>query len=60
MINWDDIKANRFGGDIFCNTYIEKFTTLKEVWDFLGFKLIKQRFGYSGIRNNIEYRLIKE
>lgn len=59
IINWNDIELKKFGGDIFCNTHIENFFTLAEVWNFLGFRLKKQRNGYSGIRNNIEYILTR-
>ena len=59
IINWNDIQANKYGGDVYCNTYIEKFIALDDVWDFLGFKLKKQRTGYSGIKDNIEYVLTR-
>lgn len=59
IINWSDIAAKKFGGDKFCNTSIENFFSLSDVWEFLGFKLKKQRTGYSGIRNNIEYVLTR-
>lgn len=58
-INWNDINAKKYGGDIFCNTTIINFFTLEEAWKFLGFRLKKQRVGYSGIRNNVEYVLTK-
>ena len=59
IVNWNDIKAKKYGGDHFCNTDIENFFTLNEVWQFLGFRLKKERFGYAGIRNNIEYILTR-
>ena len=59
IINWNDIKNKKYGGDIFCNTKIENFFTLSEVWDFLGFKLKKERCGYAGMRNNTEYILTR-
>ena len=59
IINWNDIKEKKFGGDIFCNTSVENFFTLDQVWAFIGHKLKKQRNGYAGIINNIEYRLTR-
>ena len=59
IINWNDIKDKKFGGDIFCNTRVENFFTLADAWEYLGFHLKKQRCGYGGIRNNIEYRLTR-
>lgn len=38
---------------------VELFCTLSDVWQFLGFKLHKQTFGYNGQRNGIVYRLIR-
>lgn len=58
-VNWADIKAKRYGGDIHCNTYVETFFGLDAVWQKLGFKLKKQRFGYSGLKNDIEYVLVR-
>lgn len=58
-IRWNDIKSKKFGGDIFLNTYVENFFTLEDVWSYLGFRLKKQRNGYSSIRNNVEYRLTR-
>ena len=57
IINWNDIESGKYNGDIILNTNIENFFTLSDVWNFLGFRLKKQRAGYSGLRNNIEYRL---
>jgi len=59
IIDWNAISEKKYGGDIFLNTKIENFFTLEEVWKFIGGKLKKNRCGYSGIRNNIEYRLTK-
>ena len=59
MIDWNDIESKKYGGDIFCNTTVENFFTLADAWNFLGFRLNKQRCGYSGMRNNIEYRLTR-
>ena len=59
IVNWDAIKRGDFGGDRFCNTKIENFFTLSDVWAFLGFKLRRQRFGYAGMRNNTEYVLTR-
>lgn len=38
-------------------TTVENFFTLQDVWNFLGFRLKKQRCGYSGLKGNIEYRV---
>jgi hypothetical protein len=59
IIDWDAINKKKYGGIVFLNTYIENFFTLQDVWDYLGFKLKKQRFGYSGLKNNKEYRLTR-
>ena len=59
VINLNDIEAKKYGGDRFLNTEVENFFTLSEVWTFLGFKLHKERCGYSGMRNNIEYILTR-
>ena len=59
IVHWDDIKTKKYGGDRFCNTEIENFFTLGEVWKFLGFRLKKERCGYAGIRNNTEYILTR-
>lgn len=59
VINWNDIEAKKYNGDRFLNTKIENFFNLSEVWEFLGFKLKKQRNGYSGIKNGIEYILTR-
>lgn len=59
VINWSDVENKKYGGDVFLNTTVENFFTLDEVWNFIGFRLKKQRCGYSGIRNNVEYRLTK-
>jgi len=59
ITNWNDIQAKKYGGDIYCNTRIEWFITLDDVWDFLGFKLKKQKTGYSGIKDNVEYVLTR-
>lgn len=36
---------------------VELFCTLSEVWQFLGFRLTKQPWGYNGERNGYVYRL---
>ena len=59
VVNWSDIKAGRYDGDRFANTYIYNFLTLQDVWNYLGFKLKKQRFGYSGIKNGKEFVLTR-
>jgi len=59
IINWNDIESGKYNGDILLNTKIENFFTLSDVWEFIGHKLKKERFGYSGIIGNIEYRLSK-
>lgn len=59
IINWYDIQNKKYGGDIFCNTQVENFFTLNDVWEFLGFKLKRERNGYSGLKNDIEYRLTR-
>lgn len=59
IINWNDIQNKKYGGDIFLNTHVENFFTLDDVWTFIGGKLKKERYGYSGIKNNIEYRLTR-
>lgn len=46
IVNWNDIEAKKYNGDHFLNTEIENFFNLSEVWDFLGFKLKKQRSRY--------------
>lgn len=57
-INWNDIEAGKYAGDINLNTKTDIFFSLSEVWQHIGHKLKKQRCGYSEIINNIEYRLI--
>ena len=59
MVDWSAIERGDFGGDHFCNTKVENFFTLSDVWAFLGFKLKRQRCGYSGMRNNVEYVLLR-
>ena len=59
IINHDGIEKGLFGGDRLLNTTIENFFTLQDVWSFLGFRLKKQRFGYSGIKGNKEYILTR-
>lgn len=59
MVNWNDINAKKYGGDIFLNTQVENFFTLDEVWKYIGGRLKKYRCGYAGIRNNIEYILTR-
>ena len=59
-INHKDIKAGKYNGDIFLNTYITKIYGLDNVWKEIGAKLKKERCGYSGIIDGIEYRVIKE
>lgn len=60
IINWNDIEAKKYGGDRFCNTKVENFFTLSDVWDYLGFKLHRERFGYAGIKSGIEYVLTRQ
>ena len=38
---------------------IKYFKTLKDVWNYLGFKLKRQRCGYSGMMGDTEYVLLK-
>lgn len=59
IIDWNAIKRGDYGGDICCNTSIEWFWTLSDVWDYIGGRLKKERCGYAGIRNGIEYRLTR-
>ena len=59
IIDWQAIKQDKYGGDVSCNTRVENFFTLSDVWEYLGFKLKKQRCGYSGIKGDTEYRLVK-
>jgi hypothetical protein len=35
------------------------FEGLQSVWNYLGFKLIRGRYGYGGMRGNIGYTLLK-
>lgn len=58
-INWNDVEAKKFGGDVILNTAIDNFFTLADAWKHIGFRLPKQRCGYAGMRNNIEYRLTR-
>lgn len=58
--DWAGVKAKKYGGDIFLNTYIDKFFSLEEVWQKLGFKLKKARCGYVGMKDNMEYILVRE
>ena len=39
----------------FSDKRIMFFTKLSNVWEYLGFKLKKERCGYAGIMNNTEY-----
>ena len=60
-INWDDIKNGRYDGDIASNTYTDGlFTKLEDVWNYLGFRLKRERCGYSGMMKGTEFRLTKE
>lgn len=59
IVNWNDINAKKYGGDIILNTRVENFFTLDDVWKFIGGRLKKHRCGYAGIRNNIEYILTR-
>lgn len=60
VVNWYDILiAERYNRDRFANTYIYNFSTLQDVWNYLGFKLKKQSFGYSGIKNGKEFVLTR-
>ena len=58
--DWASIKAKKYGGDIYLNTYTDKYFSLEDVWQALGFRLKKQRFGYSGIKGDMEYILVRE
>lgn len=58
--DWASIKAKKYGGDVYLNTYIDKYFSLEDVWQTLGFKLKKQRYGYSGIKGDMEYILVRE
>lgn len=40
-------------------TKVECFFTLKDVWEYLGFKLKKERNGYAGIKGNTNYCLTR-
>lgn len=51
---WNEMKEKHLP-DIVLATDIENFFRLEDVWQFLGFKLPKQRCGYAGIRNDVEY-----
>ncbi len=57
--NWDDIRNGKYKGDRFLNTQVDCFFTLDDVWKHIGGRLKKQRFGYSGIKGNIEYTLTR-
>ena len=59
MVDWDAIRKGLYGGDRFCNTRVENFFCLSDVWEYLGFHLKKQRFGYASIKNNVEYVLTR-
>lgn len=59
-INHNDIKTGKYGGDIMLNTEIEKVYGLDYVWQTIGHKLKRERCGYSGIINGIEYRVTRE
>lgn len=59
VINWNDIKSGKFGGDICCNTCVDTFFTLQDVWDSLGFKMTKKGGIYRKISGGIEYRLYR-
>ena len=59
IIDWDGIRNKKFGGDLICNTTVECFFTLADVWSFLGCRLKKERCGYAGLRGNKEYRLTR-
>ena len=59
IIDLDGIKTGKYGGDIFCNTEVENFFTLDDVWKYLGFRLKKERAGYAGLKGNTEYVLTR-
>ena len=60
IINWDDIEAGKYGGDVILNTTVDGVVgTLNDVWKYLGFRLKKQRCGYAGIRGKKEYRVFR-
>ena len=59
MVDWNGIESGLYGGDRFCNTRVERFFALSEVWEYLGFRLKKARFGYCGLKDNKEYILTR-
>lgn len=59
-INHNDIKAGKYGGSVDLNTYTEKVYGLDYVWQTIGRKLKRERAGYSGIIDGIEYRVTME
>ena len=47
-----DIKEYQRTEEKFHCTDVQCFFTLSDVWEFLGFRLKKERCGYAGIKNN--------
>ena len=45
--------------DFFVCTDVQCFFTLQDVWNFLGFKLKKERCRYAGIKGNKYYCLTR-
>lgn len=54
-----DLKEYEKTKEFFHCTDIQTFFTLSDVWNFLGFRLKKERCGYSGIKNNFLYTVTR-
>lgn len=54
-----DIEEFERTGERFHCTEVQCFFTLSDVWNFLGFRLKKERCGYSGIKNGFFYCLMR-
>ena len=54
-----DIEEYNKTQEFFHCTDVHCFSTLQDVWNFLGFKLKKERCGYAGINGNFNYCLTR-
>lgn len=54
-----DIKKYNEIKDFFVCTDVQCFFTLQDVWNYLGFRLKKERCGYAGIKGDLYYCLTR-